>query len=506
MRRKATARSSAKGYILATANLKSQIALFANPFIVRCVCFSCSGTGKDTTMKQIIKPNSGITKILGRAKQSGGGYRLLKYCVPVETEDGTLLFNLLTRELVLLDAREATDMLSLEELRRRWFVVPEDMNERELVEMVRWIRRSMRKPSGGTSGYTIFTTTACNARCYYCYEAGCNHVSMNRETAGKALAYIKNHCAGKKVQITWYGGEPLVNASVIDLISEGLHAAGVDYEAKMISNGYLFDDASVAKAVDLWNLKKVQITLDGTEEVYNRSKNYVYREGSAYRVVTANVERLLNAGVFVMIRMNVDLQNADDLMDLADELAHRFWGRDNLHVYCHLMFDARKDRDQRNSDREWELLYEKQCLLEEKISRLGLCTKKSQGLRRDLPVGYCMADNDNTVVIVPDGHLGTCDHHAEDEFIGHIDSEEKDRGVIASWKELRDEIPECADCFYYPECYVLKKCPDHNPCNAPSRKAQRLKTERAMVNEYRKWCASGGQETEDSEEQESEGC
>lgn len=61
---------------------------------------------------------------------------------------------------------------------------------------------------------------------------------------------------------------------------------------------YLFDGATVEQAVSHWKLKSVQITLDGTEEIYNRSKAFIYKDGkSPYQVVLANIQRLLDAGV-----------------------------------------------------------------------------------------------------------------------------------------------------------------------------------------------------------------
>ena len=92
---------------------------------------------------------------------------------------------------------------------------------------------------------------------------------MDRETADRVISYIKEHCGGQQVKLSWFGGEPLVNHKVIDQICNGLRNDGIPYESRMISNAYLFDDTIVAKAADLWNLKNIQITLDGTEVVYN---------------------------------------------------------------------------------------------------------------------------------------------------------------------------------------------------------------------------------------------
>ena len=248
-------------------------------------------------MEQIIDACSTTLRILGKPKRSGGGARMAKYCVCLQTEEGILLFNVLTRELLLLTFAEYDAALSSDYLGERWFTIPEDQNEKELAELVRWVRTSLRTEPKHITHYTILTTTDCNARCFYCYERGCARVTMDPETADKVVDYIQNHCGGNKVKLRWFGGEPLMNFPVIHRICGGLRSRGIDFESYMVSNGYLFDDELTAKAIHSWALKEVQITLDGTEAVYNRSKAFIYPKGSPYRIVTGNILRLLNAGI-----------------------------------------------------------------------------------------------------------------------------------------------------------------------------------------------------------------
>ena len=438
-------------------------------------------------MEHIIDACSTTLGILGKPKQPNSALRLMKYCIPLQTEDGVLLFNLLTRELLLLTPEEYRTIFSSVYLRDHWFTVPEDLNEKELAELVRWVRTSLYKEPKHITDYTILTTTDCNARCFYCYERGCARIAMSQETAHKVVAYIRNRCGGNKVSITWFGGEPLVNFPVIDQICEGLRAEGIDFEAQMISNAYLFTDEFVARAKEIWNIKKVQITLDGTEEVYNRSKAFIYREGSAYQIVAGNILRLLNADISVSIRLNMDLNNADNLMDLAKELAIRFKGQTKLHVYAHLLFDAEKPENERYTQEERTKLYDALQRLEEALLSSGLSSASCSRLRRDLPLHHCMADSGSSVLIAPDGHLGLCEHYVDREFFGHIDSPEQDKTMIDSWRQHCDPIAECDNCFYYPECIELRKCSGRTECSIHKRKRVRYNTEHAMLNEYRFW-------------------
>lgn len=442
-------------------------------------------------MEKLINADQTVLNILGKAKVSEGNYRLMKYCVVLEVEDGMLLFNVLTRELLLLTGEEYADCLESEYLREKWFVIPEKLNEKEYADLVRWACRRMDTKEEYVTKYTILTTTECNARCFYCYEKGCKKVTMSEETADKAASFIKEQCGKNAVNISWFGGEPLVNYKVIDRITEKLKSEGIRYLCSMVSNGYLFDDEIVQKAVNHWELKNVQITLDGTEDVYNRSKAYVYDEGSAYQVVLGNIERLLNAGVQVTIRLNMNLKNAENLLQLAEELAVCFPHEKKPTVYAHLIYEENVKWDKYYTDEELKKLYDTMKMLEEKLSEQELFTGVKQGLRKSLKMRNCMADDGRSLVVLPDGHLGLCEHYTETNLIGHIDSKERDQTVIAKWKELDDEIAECADCFYFPECIRLRKCPGLEKCSEFERQRIQCKVKRAMMNELKHWNIKG---------------
>ena len=253
----------------------------------------------------------------------------------------------------------------------------------------------------------------------------------------------------------------------------------------MISNGYLFDANLVKKAADKWNVKWVQITLDGTEAVYNRIKAFIYKDQNPYQVVLSNIERLLNASVGVCIRLNMDLHNADNLLELIDELTRRFSGKKGLTVYAHHLFQGNKPMAEIHTDEEWKERDAAMHRLEQKIKEGGFDIKS--GISKGIKINHCMADSGKAVTILPDGNVGLCEHFSENEFIGHIDREGFDSTVIASWKERIPTIPECAECFLYPECIKLKKCSNESMCYRQFRRDKLRTTQRRMVNEYENW-------------------
>ena len=449
-------------------------------------------------MEIISNANDGVLKILKRFRRIASDGRLMKYCVQLPVESGVLMFNILTREMVHLSQEEYEHMTESAELQEHWFVVPQDTNDQELADMVKWVLETRDCKSGDITHYTIFPTTDCNARCFYCYELGRSRIPMTQETAEKTVQYIKAHCGGNKVSLMWFGGEPLYNQHAIDTICEGLHREGVEFSSRMISNSYLFDGEVVKKAVESWNLKHVQISLDGTEDVYNRSKAFIYREGSPYQRVLSNMERILDAGIRVSVRLNMDLYNAENLMELVEELSHRFQGKRGLRVYAHVLFEKNEAMAGSHTEEGWQKRDEAMQKLRDKIEQCGLAGKG--GIPKSMKINQCMADCGKAVTILPTGDIGLCEHFSENEFIGHIDREGFNQQMIKSWKERMPQIPECAECFYYPVCVNLKKCPNGSQCFSHLRNEKLRTTRLQMLNEYQRWLdRAAEEETEDDE-------
>ena len=437
-------------------------------------------------MKIISKANETIMKILdGLQKPAGDNCRWIHYSAQTQVDEGILLFNLLTRELVLLSFEEYADINNLPYLKAHWFLVPEGLKEKELAELAKWVYANQQKKSREITGYTIFTTTDCNARCFYCFELGRSRIPMSEETALKVVDYIEAHCGGKTVKLSWFGGEPLYNAKVIDTICDGLQQKGIAYTSTMVSNGYLFDSEMIEKAADKWNVKWVQITLDGTEQVYNHIKAYIHDGQSPYQVVLNNIKALLDASVAVNIRLNMDMHNADNLLQLVDELRVRFCGEKGLNVYAHHLFKDGVAAAEQYTHEQWQERDAAMCQLEEKIVASGFHIKR--GIAKDIRLNHCMADSGKSVTILPDGNIGLCEQYSETEFIGHIDREGFDQAMVTSWRERISEIPECAECFLYPECIKLKKCSSESACYHQFREGQLRMTHLRMKNEYNSW-------------------
>ena len=436
-------------------------------------------------MRTVLSQDARVRAVCGAQKGAPDEtWRMTLYCAAVPSGDGVLLYHAMTGELLHLSREEYDAIPSSGPLRavlaKKWFLVPEDLSEMGLADQVRGAVETMAPPGTGISVYTIFPTTDCNAHCFYCYEIGRSKSSMSEKTAHDAAAYILRKSVGKPVKIRWFGGEPLYNMPAMDVICSDLKAAGKEFFSDAISNGLFFDEEGVRKAMEIWNLKAVQITLDGTEEIYNRTKAFSNCEDSAFRRIFDNVSRLLDAGIFVTVRLNMDSRNADDLEALIDLLADRFGGSPKFSAYCSLL----RDWGARHLFESEERALERYRTVVGRLADRGVLRKKL--LPGRYPVVSCIADNDEAVTILPDGRVGKCEHCSDDGFIGSIYSDDFDESVIRAFKTRRKTIEACSTCPWYPACITPMLCADISEgCTGLRRELLKIEMHARILNSYR---------------------
>lgn len=459
-------------------------------------------------MKQIQLPNEVLLKTLGYQKPTNvNKLRLLAYCLIQPVDDGVLMFNSLTCELLLLDAEETKNMMLSDYLRDNWFLVPENFDDKKFAKQFRALYQLLVPQPMGINSYTILTTTDCNAQCFYCYEKGRSRIPMTIDTANKlADLIVKNYNSSqatekeKTVQLRWFGGEPLYNNKVIYVICQRLADAGVKYKSHMISNGYLFDETLARDAKQLWKLKDVQITLDGTEKTYNRAKAYIHKGVNAYERVLKNIDLLLANRIRVVVRMNIDMYNADDLIALSDILAERFGHSKGFSCYSHPLFEVAGPTESLRSEDRREEVYEKQKALMNHLVEKGLF--HSGRAPKSVATSFCMADSGRSLLIAPTGDIGLCEHYSENEFISHLDNPDViDKDIQKSFRQVGEDLDICTDCAYYPQCIRLKKCPEGSLC-FPQIKEQHIdEMKKSMIVTYERWQKKQSDETSsDSEE------
>lgn len=433
-------------------------------------------------MRIVKEADNKISKLWDIGKVYQKVYRMMTYVITISVDDGTLLYNMITGEMILIDREEMKNISSLpcsygpwmDGLIQKHFLVKKESDDKNTVDSLRIALRAIERSNNITS-YTILPTTNCNARCFYCYESGCKHESMSDETADKLVRFIDEHRGGKTINIHWFGGEPLVGIRQIDRICKTLREEKIPFNSAMISNGYLFDEMVAKRAKTEWNLKRIQITLDGTEKVYNNTKAYISACESPYKRVLDNIGILMANKIHVSIRLNLGMHNYEDLSVLIDELGKRFEDKTYLGAYVDFLFEDCGFEPTHFSESDLDLLYEKKEELENQIYGYA-----DTGVARKLPRlvnNCCMTDNDSSVVVVPSGMLGKCEHYIDNNFVGSLETGISEPKEVERYAE-RAVFLECAACPIYPACIKLRVC-QKNTC---SKRIVREKTNNIVRN------------------------
>lgn len=428
----------------------------------------------------ISKPLDVIWNLIGEQKVvSKISYRPITYHIKVNADDKFLLYNSLTREILLLSDDEWSEFnygKHSEYLIKHWFLVPDKYDDPSLLYMVQqtYKVKYSRSTYGKLNLCTIATTTDCNARCPYCYERGISKKNMSDEVAIDVAKYIIQR-SNRNVTLNWFGGEPLYNSRVIDIICEHLKTNGFPFKSIMTSNGYLLKDIPINKIVESWNMKRVQITLDGMEKTYNKTKSYIYKDTSPFKIVTDNIEKLIDADIFVNIRLNLSEENIQEMFSLVEWIYNRYPNKKNLGVYSKVLFNI--------TDSQREALFKRFFDLQNWIKQLGLSKpiNHTPGVKRC----HCMADDGRSTVINPDGNLSLCEHFLDSESYGSIYGGRNDRNVLNRFLERQDQIPECKTCFYLPQCIRLKMCMPEGACDKENRELVEWQTKNMIRDVYK---------------------
>ena len=409
---------------------------------------------QDEELEQLLKQDPITMGMLGKQVVHNRVYRPLTYVLTAEEAGRKIYYNLLTHEMILVEVSELESPKIKQYLIENWFLVPKEHDDQQLVDECRSVLRLMDSWPKKIHVFHIFTTLDCNARCYYCFEKRIPESNMTIATANRVIEYIQEQADGEPIYIVWFGGEPLFNYQVIDVITTGLWEKGLQFESKMISNGLLFDRTLEERAKKHWNVKSVQITLDGTGQVYKRTKAYVTDIEDPFERVIQNIKILLADDIKVVIRLNVGLYNYSDMRELVDFLCEEFRGEKNLYIYTSPLNEIIKYKDEKKS-----FMYD---ILDELNSKLDLFfeKKKKKEFADKISNSYCMATGREAVTILPDGKVGICEGITKDAFLGDIYSKKFDIKMREAFGRRFYREDKCRPCPLYPECYIVNGCPN----------------------------------------------
>lgn len=305
---------------------------------------------------------------------------------------------------------------------------------------------------------TLAPTLGCNFACIYCYEKDrqTKH-TMDTATKEATFEYIKKHIFPKAaLNLTWYGGEPLLALDTVLELSSRLLEVCKEKEARssfdMITNGYLLTRETAKKLLSV-GIKNFQITLDGDEATHN-SRRALINGGESYQKIWNNLVALkgFQKELRINLRVNVDKANYQAVVELNKRIKEQELS-DFITVYPgKVVAEGECYQKEVCFDNQEFALLEQQYFCDNQYLLPNIYPHP-----RHI---FCMADNDRSIVIDPDGNLYKCISEIGDErfAIGNVaDKKQKYNPHLFCYLLQDNPSEDCLVCKYYPIC--LGGCP-----------------------------------------------
>ena len=198
-------------------------------------------------------------------------------------------FNLSFRKILLNPNASLSeqDNLLREQMLSCGFLVPSDLDELSTLRS-RYIQSQSNRD---TLALTILPTDSCNFNCFYCFQDK-KSIHMSSDTANALVNFIDSNLSGvKKLKVTWFGGEPLLALNLIHSLSDSLlqltKRHSCDYEAFIISNGYLLNEPTI-QILSQCQIRSVQISLDG-DKLTHDYRRFLPHGGHTFNVILRNL-------------------------------------------------------------------------------------------------------------------------------------------------------------------------------------------------------------------------
>lgn len=380
-----------------------------------------------------------------------------KYNICLPYDDKYVIFNGVTKRFFLVSSQNKEAFMQilsapddfqeqyapfLKRMSDEGFIINDDVDEFEVIR-----QQYERMNHGTTYKLMILPTYACNVNCWYCTQEHRN-LKLSDDDVKRIKAHIEyylTHNNIERLQLSWFGGEPLLNFSRIEEISTFAQIFckdhGIMFHNTITTNGLLLNRCILDKMKKL-DFIFFQITVDGIKEEHDRVK--VIKGKSAYETTLHNIcliaEILPNAEICLRYNYSIDNLNpkvfVEDLNSYLPEKVRK-------HIVLSLMKVWQEDEE--------KIEFESIKTLVNKIRESGYMVNYGSGFTT------CYVENNHFNCIFPNGLVDKCDNIEPNSCKGHI----KDNGAIVWDQELifpqftvfDYSDTECSRCKFLPLCY-----------------------------------------------------
>ncbi len=373
------------------------------------------------------------------------------------------------------------------------YIVKENVDEKAVLKMMSMLGRY----STEQFHLVILPTMACNFACNYCFQQEDTGI-MSLEMQQALVKWVETRLkVANQFQVGWFGGEPLLGYKCIDYLTGEFKRLcdkyDVEYSAAISTNGYLMDEKVIDRVQD-WNLRHIQVTLDGPPDIHNTSRLLKNSTAGTYDVLVDHLVKLYekHPDFVVMLRVNVSEESIKHVPRFFDNLPEVI--RQKAHMYMAEIYQCSSflsaDPTENPSEKATPVKNLTGHAMRKKMTEMNLmgakyrkkfpCSEDQGRYERYqmLPrAGYCQAQYANQFVIGPHGGISKCPVSYQNELkIGQLHSDGTatfNLQKMAMWMGGDFfERKSCSKCKMLPTCMggctsATLKYPETAGCAAP---------------------------------------
>ncbi|GGP02653.1 radical SAM protein [Nonomuraea glycinis] len=245
----------------------------------------------------------------------------------------------------------------------------------------------------------LLPTEQCNFRCTYCYEDFA--IGKMRPEVVQGVKRLIDRRGGDlaHLQISWFGGEPMLARSVVEEIAS--HASSVStagrltYVSDMTTNGWLLDHSAAGRLADL-GIRTFQVSLDGPAHCHDHTRLRADGRGTFDRI-WGNLLSIRDSSVDVrvLLRIHVTPANLPSMPAFLHRVKDAFLADQRFVVAL-----KRVARLGGPGDASMDVLAGD----DERLAALREIVRGSL----PEPVTFCYAARANSLMVRADGRLGKC--------------------------------------------------------------------------------------------------
>ncbi len=351
------------------------------------------------------------------------------------------------------------ESLVAKDLKEMGYIVDEDVDEKRVFRQ--WLNQRVTNQNEILT-VTILTTLACNLRCTYCYEKEkLGKSRMSPEILQQCVDWIKTRIRTmnpRKVNIIFFGGEPLINMEAIRNFSKEVYPFclenKVEYSAGMATNG-IFLTPKISDELKDYGFDWIKITFDGDRCEHDKKRIYKGGRGT-FDKIFSNLEDI-SGKLKILLGGNFDKENVESFHSLVERISKSKFKNDiiatNFKPIMPEMVEAKGELKGIASScvhctfQDFEI---------RKMMELRETTRKFDLHPTDpINTGPCEYYRRNAVTIGIDGKLYKCIaflgiNGTEIGDTAHQEFNETGEAMLNATAE--HEHPMCEDCSFNPIC------------------------------------------------------